>query len=343
MAKAPITNPRSYLSPDDLLEIASAFQRSRTLLTAFELGLFTALGEEPRSSTEVARRLKTDPRATDRLMNALCAMKLLCKEEGVFFNTPLTSKFLISGRSGYMTGLAHWINLWESWGTLTAAVRAGTSTMPTGIDQRDSSWCQAFIAAMHYRALWQAPTVIPLIDCSSVRRLLDIGGGSGVYSIAFAKMKDGLRATVFDLPAIVPLTKAYIHEEGFEGKVDTVPGDYLTDDLGHGYDLAFLSAILHSNTPEQNRMLLTKAAAAVDPGGQVVVQDFIMDEDRTSPPFGAFFALNMLVATQGGDTYTEAEVRGWMQEAGLIAIERKDTAFGTTLMIGQKPQGETTP
>ncbi|MDP3789539.1 MAG: methyltransferase, partial [Candidatus Omnitrophota bacterium] len=115
-----------------------------------------------------------------------------------------------------------------------------------------------------------------------------------------------------------------------------IAGDYNNDDFGKGYDLVFLSAVIHKNSPEQNRALIRNSACALRGNGRIVIQDFIMGEDRTRPQWGAFFALNMLVATESGDTYTESEVRAWLKEAGFTGIVRKDTKFGTALIIGKK-------
>lgn len=325
-----------YISPDDIMEIAGAFQRSRVLLTAFELGIFSELEDARKGSAEVARALGADERAADRLMNALCAIGLLHKEGGKFSNATHAARFLVKGRPGYMAGLMHTANMWETWGTLTEAVRRGKSVAGKGPWERGEKWVEAFIAAMHYRAVWQAPEVVKLIDASKAKRLLDIGGGSGAYSAAFIRTNDGMRATVFDLPNVIELAKRYVAEEGLSDGVDFVAGDYNGASLGDGYDIAFLSAILHSNSPSQNASLLKKAARALNAGGQAVVQDFIVDEERAGPPFAALFALNMLVATERGDTYTESEVRGWMEGAGLSDIERKDTGVGTALIIGRK-------
>ena len=172
---------------------------------------------------------------------------------------------------------------------------------------------------------------------SGVRRALDVGGGSGAYAMAFCAADPEMRATVFDLPNITPLTREYIAAEGMEGRVDTEDGNFLTDDLGAGYDLVFVSAIVHMLSPEKNTALIGKCAAAANAGGRVVVQDFIMDEERLSPAGGAIFALNMLVGTECGDTYTENEVRGWMESAGLEGVTRTDTGAGTSLIVGRKP------
>ena len=165
--------------------------------------------------------------------------------------------------------------------------------------------------------------------------MLDVGGGSGAYAMAFVRRRKQIIAAVFDLPNVILITKRYIKKEGLLSKVKFITGDYNTDDLGSDYDLIFLSAIIHSNSFEQNRILIQKCAHALRDNGKIVVQDFIMDEARINPPFGAFFALNMLVATDSGDTYTESEVRAWLKEAGFTNIKRKDTKFGTTLIIGR--------
>ena len=324
------------LSPQGILEVTTAFMKSRVLLTAYELGLFTCVDEGVRSSAEAARSLGTDPRATDRLMNALCAIGLMEKKEGLFSNTPLASRYLVRGRPEFLAGLMHSVHLWDTWSTLTEAVRRGSSVIARQVNERGADWLRAFIAAMHWRARQHAPGVVAALGVSGVSRVLDVGGGSGAYAMAFVRAREGISAVVLDLPNVIPLTCEYISREGLSDRVETAVGDYEKDELGTGFDVVFLSAIIHSNSPRLNRELIRKGVNALAPSGRLVVQDFIVDEDRTAPPFGALFALNMLVGTETGDTYTESEVRGWMEEAGLNRIMRKDTDFGTSLMIGRR-------
>jgi 2-polyprenyl-3-methyl-5-hydroxy-6-metoxy-1,4-benzoquinol methylase len=323
------------LTPKPIMELATAFQRSRPLLTAFELGLFTTLNAEARTSEEVADALGTHPRATDRLMNALAALGLLEKRDGRFSNTALTEKYLVKGRPEYMAGLGHTNHLWDTWSQLTEVVRTGQPAGAAEIDDRGDDWLRPFIAAMHFRAKQNAAAVVGLLDLDGVARLLDLGGGSGAYAMAFARTGRGISAVVFDLPNVVPLTKLYIAQEGLTAEVTTATGDYLSASIGGGYDMVFMSAVIHSNSVEDNRLLMRKAAEALNPGGQIVVQDFLVNEERDGPLLPALFALNMLVGTPEGDTYTESEVRAWMTEAGCRAIVRKDTTFGTNLMIGR--------
>jgi 2-polyprenyl-3-methyl-5-hydroxy-6-metoxy-1,4-benzoquinol methylase len=236
-----------------------------------------------------------------------------------------------------MAGLAHTAHLWLTWSGLTTAVRRGASVVGDEVNERGDEWLRAFIGAMHWRAQQMADQIVRLLDLPGVSRVLDVGGGSGAFSMAFVRAGAGIHAVVFDLPNVIALTKNYVESAGYAAQISTVVGDYRRDQLPEGFDLVFLSAIVHANSFEENRQLLRRCAAAIEPGGQVVVLDQIMNEDRTAPLPAAMFALNMLVGTGAGDTYTEAEVRGWMEEAGLSDIERKDTPFNNTLIIGRKP------
>lgn len=327
-------NP-DFFTPSSIKETALGFQKIRILLTAYELGLFTALGSKRKTAAEAAKVLKTKIHSTEQLMNALCSLGLLSKNKDRFSNTSLALRFLVHGRPDFIAGLMHVVQMWDSWSTLTQAVRQGKSVLGQPLDKRAKPWLTAFIAAMDERARQQARRVASLLDLCGVSSVLDVGGGSGAYAMAFARSGPRIKATVFDLPGVVPLTRNYIKQAGLSAKVKTVSGNYKTDDLGSGFDLVFLSAIIHSNSSAENCALIRKCVKALKAQGQVVVQDFIMNEDRIKPAFGAIFALNMLVATEAGDTYTEGEVRAWMQDAGLSGIKRKDTAFGTALIIGR--------
>jgi SAM-dependent methyltransferase len=323
------------VSPAERIQQMAAFQRPRILLTAVDLGVFDALAAGPRASAAAARTLRADPRAVDRLLCALCSMGLVRKSGGRYANAPDAARFLVRRSPGFLAGLDHSVRLWQSWSTLTDAVRRGRSLPDRG--RPDPGASHSFIAAMHWNAASRAKDVARLIGLSGVRRVLDIGGGSGAYSMAFARAIKGLRSVVLDLPDILPITRRYIRAERMQRSVTTTPGDFNRGPFPRGFDLAFLSMIVHINSPAANARLIRRAAAALNPGGRLVIQEFIVDETRTSPPFSAFFALNMLVNTDAGDTYTESEMREWMKAAGLVKITRKDTSAGSGLIIGQKP------
>jgi predicted O-methyltransferase YrrM len=209
--------------------------------------------------------------------------------------------------------------------------------MRAAINDRGDGWLAPFIAAMHYRAAQQAPAVASILQLDGVRRVLDVGGGSGAFAMAFAEAQPGLEAVVFDLPNVVPITRRYVAAAGLTARVTTATGNYLTDGLPGGFDLVFLSAVVHSNAPDENAALLRKCAAALNAGGRVAIMDFVMNDDRTAPAPGALFALNMLVATDRGDTFTEGEMRGWLAAAGLGQGPRLDTPFGSGIVVGRRP------
>jgi ubiquinone/menaquinone biosynthesis C-methylase UbiE len=329
--------PPAPSTPEHVFDLARRFMESRILLSAFELDLFTALGRGRKTARELARARRSDPRATDRLLNACCALGLLTKRAGRFANTPLTARHLVRGAPGYLGGLGHIVHMWESWSTLTEAVRRGHSTKGPPM-KRGADWAVPFIAAMHQFSRDKAPGIARMVNLRGVRRVLDVGGGSGVYAMAFVKAAAGAKATVFDLPNVVPLTQGYVKRENLSRRVTTVAGDLYRDELPRGHDLAFVSAIIHMLSPRETEALFRKCFRALEPGGRIVVQDFVMDEDRTTPPNGAVFALNMLVNTRAGDTYTAAEIAGWLKRAGFRSIRRAETPYLTTLMTGEKPR-----
>ncbi len=328
-------NKEARFSFNDINFLSRSFQQSRVFLTGFELGIFTVLGEEAKSSDQVADEIKADPRATNRLLNALCVTGAVKKKNRMFYNSNAAKQYLVAGKPEYQGGIMHSVNLWDSWSNLTESVKTGNSVKINPVTERDDKWFKPFIAAMHNRAFNEAPSLVEQIDLSGVKKVLDVGGGSGAYSMAFVKAGSDICSTVFDLPNVVVMTEKYVRNEGLEGKIDTIPGNYNSDELPSGYDLVFLSAIIHINSPEQNIELIKKSSRALNSGGRIVISDFIMDDDRIHPPFGAFFSLNMLVNTDSGDTYTESEVKGWLEQAGMTFVERKETR-STGLIIGIK-------
>jgi len=207
--------------------------------------------------------------------------------------------------------------------------------MPPGVDKRDQQWTESFIAAMHRGAEGTAAQVVRAAGVQGVRRLLDIGGGSGAYSIAFAKASPTLRAEVLDLASVVPIAQKHITEAGLADRVSTRVGDLTVDEFGKDYDLILLSAICHMLDPEQNLDLFHRCYRALTPGGRIVIRDFILEPDKTAPKWVALFAINMLVGTKGGSTYTEAEYKSWLASAGFRAFARVDPTGD--LMVATRP------
>lgn len=328
------TRDQAGTLPDDLHELTRAFMSSRALLTALELDIFTALGSGA-PAEHVAQKLHTDARATEMLLNVLVSLKLLTKKDGIFLNTPASCRFFCEGSpDNARTGLLHIANLWPRWSTLTDAIHAGTSVAPRS---RDAQGVTSFIAAMDRNSRERAGAIVKAIGNDGIRRMLDLGGGSGAYSIAFARAFPNLKSEIVDLAEVVPLTQGYIRHAGLADRITTRVGDMLRDPLGDGYDLILVSAICHMFSAVENRALFHRAYRALAPGGRFLVQDFILEPDKTAPRFAALFALNMLVGTRGGSTYSEPEYTEWLRDAGFADIRRIRVPGPTGLLLAARP------
>jgi len=322
---------------DELNERIRAFQESRVILTALELDVFTVVGDRA-SAEAVAERIGTDVRATEMLLNALVATGLLAKQENSFRNTPTAARyFSATSQDDARPALLHTAHLWPRWSSLTDCVRAGTSVAPQESGNRAVEWTQAFIAAMHRNATERAPLVVRTVGGAGIRRMLDVGGGSGAYSIAFAQANPALRAEILDVAAVVPIAQQHVDEAGMTDRVSIRVGDLRSDELGQGYDLVFLSAICHMLGPDENADLLGRCYAALGSGGRIVIQDFILRPDKTAPKWGALFALNMLVGTHAGTSYSEVEYSAWLNRAGFRDVHYVRLPGPTGLMMAARP------
>jgi SAM-dependent methyltransferase/predicted transcriptional regulator len=324
------------MNPNKIREFAASFQKSRILLSGFELDIFTNVDESGTSGKNIAKNLQLNEHACERLLNALVSLGFLTKQGQSFYNTTESFTFLSKKSPEYLGGLMHSNHLWNTWSNLTKVVKSGISAHPAEINERGEDWLFPFINAMHDRAKKQAPQQLANIDLSSIKSTLDIGGGSGAYSMEFVTKKPGIEATVFDLPNVVPITMKFLEKEGFSGKIKTCSGDYTTDDLPKGFDLVFLSAIIHSNSFEINQNLIKKCFDSLNKNGTIIIQDWIMNNDRTYPTAGAVFAINMLVGTESGDCFTEQEVTEMLNVSGFKNISRIEFETGLSQVTAYK-------
>jgi len=324
------------MDPNKIREVAASFQKSRILLSGFELDIFSNIDEAGTTGKQVAARLQLDNNACERLLNALVSMGFLTKKDHLYFNTNESSVFLSKKSPDYLGGLMHSNHLWKTWSNLTQVVRTGIPSQNKEINERGEEWLHAFITAMHDRAKKQSPQQLAKIDLSGINSILDVGGGSGAFSMEFISRKPEIEATVFDLPHVVPITKKFIDREGFTDRIKTSAGDYTTDDLPKGFDLVFLSAVIHSNSLEVNRGLIKKCFDALNLNGRIIIQDWIMNNDRTQPASGAIFSINMLVGTEAGGTFTEKEVTDALNDAGFKNISRHEFESGLSQVMAHK-------
>ena len=318
--------------PDELAQSIRGFQESRVILTALELDLFTAI-QRGATAAQAAAAAGTEARATEMLLHALASLDLVRKEGAVFHNSPVAARFLAaSSPDSARMAMLHTAGLWHRWSGLTECVRTGTAA-PDG--ERGAEGTEAFIAAMHNNARQRAAQLAQAA-AAGASRMLDVGGGSGAYAIAFAKANAKLRVEVFDQPAVLAIAKRHIREAGLEERISTRVGDLRTDEFGGGYDLVLISAICHMLGEEENRNLLARVHRGLVEGGRVAIQDFLLRADKTGPRAGALFSLNMLVNTRGGASYSEEEYSAWLREAGFGEVRRVALAGPAGVLVARR-------
>jgi len=301
----------------EVLGDVRGFLKSRVILTAAELDLFTRLDGKSATAAELERELECDKRCLTRLLDCLVAVHLLDKDDGAY-RTTKRGGLLSSGHpETELPMVLHLNGLWETWSGLTETVKTGTNPKKKPVTERGKESLQAFIDAMHVVGRTLSKEIADSYNLAPFKKLLDIGGATGTYTIAFLEKNPEMNAVVFDLPDVIPLAEERLRAEGLLSRVKLVAGDFYHDELPEGCDLALLSAIIHQNSPEENVDLYRKIHRALVPDGMILIRDHVMDSDRTHPPQGTLFAINMLVNTRGGDTYTFDEIRSTLETAGF--------------------------
>ncbi len=309
---------RQTWTPRAVHQLAWGFQKACVVIAAAELDVFSAIGREALRADEVARRLGTDPRGTTILLDALAAIGFLDKGGDAYQAPPDVADTLTrQGRNRIFSMVRHLGRCLRRWAQLSRVVREGkpAPAVPSILSPEEER--EAFIRAMDEISDPMADALVRELGPPQFNHLLDVGGGSGTWTLAFLRAVPGSRATLFDLPEVIPLARKRLEAAGMGDRVTLVAGDYLRDALPQGADLAWLSGVVHQNSPEENRLLLEKTRAALVPGSRVLIRDVVMAPDRVHPPGGALFAINMLVNTPGGATYTFEEMAGWLTEAGF--------------------------
>ncbi len=304
-----------------VLRLAQGFMETRILLSAAELNLFTLLSRIPLAASEAARRIGTDARALAFLLDALVAMGFLAKTEQTYHcESPVSRLLAEDSPDSILPMVLHVNSLWQRWSCLTDVVRGTDASANEFQFERNIDELRAFIGAMHVVAEPLAKAIVAAVEPGLARALLDVGGGSGSYTIAFLRAVPQMKATLFDLPPVVEMARERLIREGLLDRTSLVAGDFHRQEFPPGHDLVLISAIIHSNSPEQNLGLYRKAFRALDHGGRILVRDHVMAPDRAHPKDGAIFAINMLVGTQGGGTYTYGEIKSGLVKAGFVRV-----------------------
>jgi SAM-dependent methyltransferase len=309
------------MTPDAILGLGRKFMESRVLLTAAELDLFTLLTKNPMTAAEAADTLKATERGVTILLDAVASMGLLDKINGAYRCPPEVASILSRESPASMLPMVmHSVELWKRWSNLTDIVLHGTKKTGPSVLESDENAREAFIGAMHVVASRVAPGIVAAVKPPEAGKLLDIGGASGSYTQAFLEARPGMTSTLFDLAPVIEIARRRLAGTGLLERITLVAGNFYDDELPAGNDLALLSAIIHQNSIEQNIDLFSKIFRALKPRGRLVIRDHVMSPDRTRPASGAFFAVNMLVGTPGGSTYTFDEIRASLESAGFIRI-----------------------
>ncbi len=308
---------------EKLLKITGMFVKPRILITAAQLDLFSILENSPRDVESLSHEKGWNSRALTILMDALTALEVISKRgDGRYHIDPSVAGLLSKDRDDTILPMVlHRGSMWESWSYLTEIVRSGHAAGIKDVDAKSDEDMESFIGAMHVVGRHLAQKIANSIDLSRFSRMLDVGGGSGVYTMAFLKVAPHMSAMLFDLPRVVEIARTRLTEEGFIDRVELVSGDYNTDQLPGGHDLVLLSAIIHINSREGNQTLFKRAFESLTTGGSILIRDYFMDASRTSSVEGAIFAVNMLAATPEGNTYTFEEVKDDLETAGFVNIQ----------------------
>jgi SAM-dependent methyltransferase len=271
-----------------------------------------------------------------RLLNAMAAMGLVVKERERYTNTQSASNFLSRSSENYIGFMIlHHYHLVPSWHELDQSVKSGQPIRQSA-SESDEEWRESFLMGMFNLAMNLAPRVVPLLDLSDKHHLLDLGGGPGTYAIHFCRANPELKATVFDLPTTKPFAEKIIAKFNMTGRIKFKPGNFNTDDIGQGYDIAWLSHILHGESPNDSQILIDKTVKALKPHGMIVIHEFILDDNMAGPLFPALFSLNMLLGTAAGQSYSEIQLTEMLEKAGARSIERItfDSPNDSSLILG---------
>jgi ubiquinone/menaquinone biosynthesis C-methylase UbiE len=315
--------------PDDLAGLRKlylGFVSSRVILTANNLKIFDNL-KKASSATEIAEKLNIDPRATEIVLDALTGIGLVSKSRtGRYRNTPESNRYLVKGTRLYQGDIIkHASTMWENFSALDEVVRTGRPAR-RGFDH------ESFIMGMHNLTVLRTESLAKALGLKGIKTMLDLGGGPGTNAIAMAKK--GIQSTIFDLHETINIAKKVARREGVKG-IRFIAGDFHVDSIGSGYDLILLSQIFHAFSEEENIALLRKCKTALNLKGKVVVQEFPISDNRTSPPHSALFSVNMLVGTERGRCYSPKEMKRWLVETGFKNIVIKYLPE-TVLIMGER-------
>jgi len=333
LEKATWTLPR-------LLELSGGYWSACALHAGVKLGVFTPLSGEPLSAQQLAGRINCDSRGLSMLLNALTALELLDKKGETYVATPFAAQFLSRTSPGYLGHIImHHHHLMSGWANLDQAVCSGAPVRERASHEDAAASRESFLMGMFNLAMQMAPKIVPNIDLSGRRSLLDLGGGPGTYAIHFCQQNPELSAVICDLPTTRDFAEQTVERFGLSGRISFVARDFESEDLPGGFEVAWLSHILHGVGPKECVSILRKAVSALESGGMLLIQEFVLDNSKAAPLFPALFSLNMLLGTPEGQAYSEGELFDMMAQAGATDLRRLPLELpnGSCVLAGSVP------
>jgi phospholipid N-methyltransferase len=334
-------------TPDHLMELGFGFFASKTLLAAVKLGVFEALADDPQTKERLEETLGLHPRSSTDFLDALVALDVLDRENGVYRNTPEAEAFLVSGKPSYIGGLFEMANdrLYPFWGDLEAALRTGKPTNELADDQthpfeegiyRDDETLEQFVGAMTGLSMGTADVLAHEFPWDDYDVVVDLGTSEGVVPKRIAEENDHLTAIGFDLPRVEPYFQDFTRESPAAERIEFHTGDFFSDDPLPPADVYVLGHILHDWGLDEKRHILRKVSDAVTDGGAIVVYGTMMDDARRRNEMGQLMSLNMLVETPNGFDYTHGECIGWLREAGFTEPEVEQLPGPESMVVAHR-------
>jgi O-methyltransferase domain/Dimerisation domain len=313
---------RGEWNPGKLLGLSGSYWNACTLHAGVKLDIFTILGSQSLNARAIAKKVKGNIRGVTMLLNALAAMHLLTKQGDRYTNATAAQTFLSKDSPDYLGFMIlHHHHLMPSWSRLDKGVLTG-KPIRTRASFGDGEVREAFLMGMFNMAMNLAPRIAASLDLSNRSHLLDLGGGPGTYAIHFCLKNPNLKATVYDLPTTRPFAEKTIHQFGLSRRIGFQEGNYLTEAISGRFDIVWLSQILHGEGLEDCQGIVQKGASVLEPGGLILVHEFLLNNEMDGPLFPAIFSLNMLVGTPRGQSYSEQDVRDMLAKAGARDIRR---------------------
>jgi 3-hydroxy-5-methyl-1-naphthoate 3-O-methyltransferase len=333
---------KNQVTPERIMQFAWGYAPTLIIQAAVQHRLFDLLEESPKTIKELAKKTGASVRGLTAIANALVGFNFLSRQGDRYRLTPESAAFLVSTRPGYLGALYNHMSqqILPKWLHLPDVVRSGKPADLVNEQKRGAAFFAQFVEAIFPMSYLSARALGEHLKISKTKRpvsVLDIAAGSGVWGIALAEQSPLVSISAVDWPEVLKVTKKVAKQRGVGDRLKTIPGDLLKVDFGTGHQVATLGHILHSEGRERSRQLLRKLFKALAPGGTIVIAEFVPNDARTGPPAPLIFAVNMLVNTTEGDTFTFAEMSQWLREAGFTKPRQLDAGGVSPLILATRP------